>query len=230
MLSWRRPRSLVTGLSIAVLTWLLACSSSPGPDGASCQSSPQCASLRCTAGACEGSDCTCEGADCRGRSTCAEGWLCTRGDAITEDAISQCRQQCGGAFGDCPAGKRCDDGICRAGAPPFAITWLNIPRSRQCGSRIPCEYKVKVPEGTTAAGFTWTFGAAPPVQTTEPTTSTIYPTGGTFEVKVEARATTGAKATLQTTEIVCDGVRDGSCDPSGAPCCEGTCTAQRICK
>ena len=78
--------------------------------------------------------------------------------------------------------------------------------------------------------YTWTFGDAPPVETTEPTTTTTYPTGGTFDVKVEAHATTGAVADLQTSEVVCDGAVGGQCDPNGAPCCEGSCSAQLTCK
>ena len=166
----------------------------------------------------------------RGRSTCDEGWICTRGDGTTDTAIPQCRQQCGGNVGGCPADRHCDNGICRTGASGFTLTWLDIPRSRPCGSRVPCEYKVKPTDGITVDKYTWTFGDAPPVETTDATTTNTYATGGTFGVKVEAHATTGAVADLQTSEVVCDGVLGGACDPSGAPCCEGSCGPQGTCK
>ena len=121
---------------------------------------------RCTAGVCDGSDCACEGADCRGRSTCDQGWLCTRVDATTAGAIPQCRQQCGGTFAGCASDKHCDNGIYRAGAQAFALSWLDIPRPRPCGSRVPCEYKVKPSDGIDRGHTTWTFGDAPSVQTT----------------------------------------------------------------
>lgn len=224
-------RSGVVAVSLVALTSLVTCSSSSsGTDGASCEKANECKSGRCTGGTCEGSDCTCEGADCRGRSSCDEGWLCTRVDATTAGAIPQCRQQCGGTAGACPSDKHCDNGICRAGAEAFSLSWLNIPRARACGSRVPCEYKVKPTDGTTVDTYTWTFGDAPPVQTSEPTTTNTFPTGGTFQVKVEARATTGAVAGLETSEIVCDGVVGGQCDPNGAPCCQGSCGPLLTCK
>lgn len=230
MLPRRASRSGVVAVAIVALTWLVTCSSTQGADGASCAKSAECKSLRCTAGVCEGSDCTCQGTDCRGRSTCDEGWLCTRVAATTDTALPQCRQQCGSTFGACPSGKHCDNGICRTGAEGFSLTWLNIPRSRACGSRVPCEYKVKPTDGITVDKYTWTFGDAPPVETPDGATTNTYATGGTFDVKVEAHATTGAVADLTTTEIVCDGVLGGACDPSGAPCCEGTCGPQSTCK
>ncbi len=230
MLSWRRPQSQVLAVVIVALTWLVTCSATKAGDGASCDKPADCKSLRCTAGVCEGSDCACQGADCRGRSTCDEGWLCTQVSATTDTALPQCRQQCGDTFGGCPSDKHCDNGICRTGAEAFSLSWLNIPRSRACGSRVPCEYKVKPTDGITVDKYTWTFGDAPPVDTTDATTSFTYPTGGTFDVKVEAHATTGAVADLTTSEIVCDGVLGGECDPSGAPCCEGTCGPLLTCK
>lgn len=230
MLHGRWSRLGVVAVSMVALTWLVTCSSTQGPDGASCEKPAECKSVRCTAGVCEGSDCACEGADCRGRSTCEEGWLCTRIAATTDTALPQCRQRCGDTFGACPSSKHCDNGICRAGAQAFSLTFLNIPRSRACGSRVPCEYIVKPTDETTVDKYTWTFGDTPPVETTEATTTNTYATGGTFAVKVEAHATTGAVAALTTTEIVCDGVLGGACDPSGAPCCEGTCGPQSTCK
>jgi hypothetical protein len=229
MLAKPWPRSGVIAVSVVALTWLVTCSS-PKADGASCDKNADCSSGRCTAGACEGADCTCEGADCRGRSSCDEGWLCTRVEATTAGAIPQCRQQCGGSFPGCPSDKHCDNGICRAGAQAFSLTFLNIPRPRPCGSRVPCEYKVKPTDGTTVDKYTWTFGEAPPVETTDATISNTYPTGGTFDVKVEAHATTGAVADLAGTEVVCDGVLGGVCDPNGAPCCEGSCGPLLTCK
>jgi hypothetical protein len=89
---------------------------------------------------------------------------------------------------------------------------------------------VKPTDGTTVDKYTWTFGDAPPVDTTDATTTNTYPTGGTFDVKVEAHATTGAIADLTTSEVVCDGVLGSGCDPAGAPCCEGACNAQLTCK
>jgi hypothetical protein len=228
MVARRWPRSGVIAVSVVALTWL-ACSS-PKADGASCDKGTDCESGRCTAGTCDGSDCTCEGADCRSRSSCSEGWLCTRVEATSEGAIPRCRKQCGGTFGGCPSDKHCDNGICRTGPEGFSLTWLNIPRAKRCATRIPCEYKVKPTDGTTVDTYTWTFGDAPSVQTTEPTTTNTYAKGGTFDVKVEAHATTGAVADLTTSEVVCDGVLGGACDPSGAPCCEGSCGPLLTCK
>jgi hypothetical protein len=230
MLAMGWTRSGVVAVSIVALTWLVTCSSSPAADGGSCGKGTDCVSGRCSVGVCDGSDCTCDGVDCRGRAACDAGWLCTRVDATTDGAIPRCRKQCGDTFGGCPSDKHCDNGICRSGPQAFSLTWLDIPRAKACSSRIPCEYKVKPTDGTTVDKYTWTFGAAPPVETTEPTTTNTYPTGGMFDVKVEAHATTGAVADLMTTENVCDGVSGSACDPNGAPCCEGSCNAQLTCK
>lgn len=225
---WARSGSMV--VSIVALSWL-ACSSSNLDDGASCEKNAECHSGRCVSGACQGSDCTCEGANCHSRSSCQEGWLCTLGHAEAVDSIiARCRQQCIGASATCPSNEHCAEGVCSPGPEHFALAWLNIPRSKPCGSRVPCEYKVKPTDGTTVDKYTWTFGNAPSVQTTEPTTTNTYATSGTFDVKVQAHATTGAIADLTTSEVVCDGVLGGACDPNGAPCCEGTCGAQLTCK
>lgn len=208
---------------------LLACSSSEDlQDGDACEEAEECLSKRCVAGACEGSDCKCEGAACRGRSTCREGWLCTRADANVE-VLPLCRQQCTGP-GTCPADKRCENGICRTGAEPFALEWLNIPRVVPCGARVPCEYKVRPSTGVTVDTYTWTFGKAPPIDTKEPTTSFTYEARGTYSVLVTARSSNGATAELRTTEILCFGGVGSQCDPGGDPCCEGSCGASLLCR
>lgn len=223
-------RSGVVAVSLVALTWLVTCSSSSAADGASCGKGSDCSSGSCVAGACLGKDCTCEGSDCRSRGSCDEGWLCTRGSTGDSFPVPRCRQQCGGAFPACSAAEHCVDGVCRPGASPFSLAFTNIPRPRPCGSRVPCEYKVKPTEGTTVDQYTWAFGDAPPVTTTEPTTSFTYPRGGTFVVRVGAHATTGAEAHAETTESVCDGVMGSQCDPNGAPCCQGSCSAQLTCR
>ena len=86
MLARHWSRSGLVAVSIVALTWLVTCSSQAA-DGASCDKGADCKSGRCTAGACEGADCACQGADCRGRSTCDEGWLCTRVEVTTDGAI-----------------------------------------------------------------------------------------------------------------------------------------------
>jgi hypothetical protein len=156
--------------------------------------------------------------------------LCTRTDATTFDAIPQCRRHCGGAAGTCPSDKHCDNGICREGPEPFVLSWLNIPRTIACAPKVPCEYKVKAPESVVVDTYTWFFGDAPPVDTKEPTNSNTYPTGGSYNVLVRARATTGAVAELRTTEVLCVGAVGADCDPGGAPCCEGSCSAQLVSK
>ncbi|MDB4934543.1 MAG: hypothetical protein JWP87_1515 [Labilithrix sp.] len=223
-------RSGFVALSLVALTWLVTCSSQ-AEDGDSCSKGGDCKSGHCSStGTCDGSDCTCEGSDCRGRSSCREGWLCTRTDATTFDAIPQCRQQCGGTAGTCPSDKHCDNGICREGAEPFALSFVNIPRTVACAANVPCKYEVKASEGVTVDTYTWTFGNAPPVDTKEPTNSFTYPMTGTYAVAVRARATTGAVAEVDTTEVLCVGALGAECDPSGSPCCEGSCSALLVCK
>lgn len=41
----------------------------------------------------------------------------------------------------CRSNEHCDNGVCHVGAQPFSLTWLNIPRSKPCGSKVPCEYE-----------------------------------------------------------------------------------------
>ena len=207
---------------------LFACSSSKADDGASCSADGDCSSNACAAGSCEGSACTCEGSDCSSRSSCLEGWLCTRGDAVSSDAIPRCRKQCSGP-GTCPSDKHCDNSVCKAGAEPFALTWLNIPRAVPCSARVPCEYRVRAPENVTVDTYTWTFGGAPSVDTKEPTTTFTYTAGGQFEVNVHARATSGSTADLHTVELLCEGAVGSPCDVESTLCCEGTCT-RGICK
>ena len=211
------------------LTLLVACSADDLPDGAECEKGIECVSGRCGGGVCEGRDCKCEGSDCRSRSNCQEGWLCTRADAVTDTVLPICRQQCTGV-GTCPADKRCENGICRAGVEPFALAWLNIPRAVACGAKVPCEYKVRASETVTIDTYTWSFGDAPPVETKEPTTSFTYETRGTFAVIVKARATTGATAELRATEVLCFGGAGAMCDPGGTPCCEGSCSVALLCR
>src|SRR5690242_12412454 len=84
---------------------LFACSSK-AEDGASCDKASDCTSGTCTSGACEGADCTCDTADCRTKSSCQDGWLCTRGDAAS-DIITRCRKECT-TTANCPAAKHCE--------------------------------------------------------------------------------------------------------------------------
>lgn len=213
---------------LAVLLLIVACSSKVG-DGATCDKNTDCSSGQCSAGSCDGSDCTCEGADCRSRSSCLDGWLCTRTNADIQAAIPRCRKQCSGDGGSCSSDKHCDNGVCKEGAEPFVLSWLNIPRTTACTPRVPCEYKVRASGSTVVDTYTWTFGAAPPVDTKEPTTSFTYPMGGTYPVLVRARATTGAIAELRTDDVLCQGNVGDTCDSTNAVCCQGSCVAN-ICK
>jgi hypothetical protein len=221
--------SIACGLGLALLVACASCSSSDIEDGEACEENGECSSGRCVGGTCEGSDCTCEGSTCRSRSNCREGWLCTRVLAQTDQVLPICRQECTGV-GTCGAGKQCDNGICREGGEPFALSWLNIPRARACAARVPCEYKVRPSEGVTVATYTWTFGGAPPVETTEPTASVTYEKSGSYDVLVRARSTSGAFAELRTTDLLCAGGLGTPCDPGGAPCCEGACGASLVCR
>ncbi len=211
----------------AAFALLVACSSKV-QDGASCDKGSDCESGRCGAGSCDGADCTCEGADCRSRASCLEGWLCTRGGAVTDDAIPRCRKQCTVA-GSCTSDKHCDNGVCKDGAEPFVLAWLNIPRTTACAARVPCEYKVRPSDGTSVDKYTWSFGDAPPVETKDPSTSFTYQVGGTYAVLVRARATTGAVAELHTSEVLCQGAVGDACDTTVTVCCQGSCVAD-ICK
>lgn len=218
----RRSRSsAIAATALAALTWL-ACSSQSA-DGEACDSGADCESGRCVNGACAGSDCTCEGADCRGRSSCREGWLCTRAGASSTDLIPQCRQACTGV-GSCPSDKSCENGVCREGAEPFGLAWVNIPRAVPCAARVPCTYTVHATEGVTIDSYTWSFGDAPAVETKEPTTTFTYDNAGTYAVLVRALASSGATSDLRTTEVLCIGGVGDPCDTSGSLCCQGTCT------
>ena len=224
-------RAAIAGVAMVALTTLVTCSSKPTQDGDSCSSNNDCASSRCgAAGTCEGSDCTCQGADCRDQSSCRSGWLCTRTNATTFDAIPQCRQECGGTFGACNSNKHCDNAICLDGAEAFSLSWANIPRTTPCAAKVPCEYKLESPS-TPVDTYTWDFGTgAPPMSTTAPTNTFTFDTAGTYEVSVGAHATTGATTSLMTAEVLCNGSLGDGCDPSGAPCCTGGCSAQLTCK
>jgi hypothetical protein len=220
-----RSRTAVAAALVA-LTWL-ACSSR-AEDGEACDKNADCVSGRCQAGACAGSDCKCEGADCRGRSTCQVGWLCTRGDAVTETALPQCRRECTGV-GSCPSSMRCENGVCRDGAEPFALSWTNIPRAVPCGPKVPCEYKVASTAGVTIDELRWFFGDAPPVETKEPTTKFTYDAAGSYAVLVRATSSAGATSELRTTEVLCVGGLGDACDVNSSLCCEGTCV-RGLCK
>ncbi len=223
-------RAAAAGVSIVALTWLVTCSSASTADGDSCSSNKDCKSGRCTAGACEGSDCTCATADCHEQSSCKSGWLCTRTNATTFDAIPQCRQQCGGTLGACPSSKHCENAICVDGPEAFGLSWSNIPRKTPCAPKVPCEYKLNPPV-IPVDTYTWDFGAdAGAMTTTSPNNTFTYDQAGSYDVTVGAHATTGATATLTTTEVLCSGGIGDACDPSGAPCCSGSCSAQLTCK
>lgn len=212
--------------ALVALTWL-ACSSRAA-DGESCDKGADCESGECSVGLCAGSDCTCEGADCRGRSTCREGWLCTRSGASTDTVLPKCRQECTGT-GTCPSDRHCENGVCREGAEAFTLVWANIPRVVPCAPKVPCEYKVTPSAGVTVDSYAWTFGDAPAVETKEPTTKVTYDAAGSYAVIVRARASSGAIAELRTTELLCVGGLGDSCDVNSTLCCEGTCV-RGICK
>ncbi|MEA2747612.1 MAG: hypothetical protein QOI41_1755 [Myxococcales bacterium] len=224
-------RAAAAGVSLVALTLLVTCSSKNAQDGDSCSANGDCASSRCgSIGTCEGSDCTCQGADCRGQSSCKGGWLCTRTGATTFDAIPQCRQQCGDTIGACPSNKHCDNGICLDGPEAFSLSWANLPRKTPCAPMVPCEYKLN-PPAIPVDTYTWDFGAdGGTMNTTAPSNTFTFPQAGTYDVSVGAHATTGATTSLMTTEVLCDGQIGDGCDPLGAPCCTGGCSAQLICK
>ncbi len=224
-------RAALGAVSIVALFGLATCSSSSAADGDSCSADKDCKSGRCgTAGTCEGSDCTCDGADCRGQSSCRSGWLCTRTNATTFDAIPQCRQECGGTFGACPSNKHCDNGICLDGAEAFTLSWANIPRKTPCAPRVPCDYQLD-PPAIPVDSYTWDFGTDAGVTTTTvPSNTVTYDQTGSYDVTVSAHATTGAVTSLMTTEVLCVGGIGAGCDPEGAPCCTGSCSVQMTCK
>jgi hypothetical protein len=120
--------------------------------------------------------------------------------------------------------------VCRDGPEPFALTWVSIPRTSACAANVPCAYEVKASAGVTVDKYTWTFGDAPPVDTTDPKTEFTYTMTGTYAVHVHAHATTGATADLMTSEVLCAGARGASCDINAAPCCEGSCNAKSVCQ
>ena len=231
MLAKHGWKAAVAGVSIVALTWLVTCSSSSAQDGDSCSSNKDCKSGRCgTAGTCEGSDCTCADADCHSQASCRNGWLCTRTNATTFDAIPQCRQQCGGTFGACPTNKHCDNAICLDGPEAFSLSWANIPRKTPCAAKVPCEYKLN-PPSIPVDSYTWDFGAdAGAMTTTAPSNTFTFDQPGSYDVTVGAHATTGATTSLTTTEVLCDGSLGDGCDPEGAPCCQGSCSVQLVCK
>jgi hypothetical protein len=220
-------RSVAIGAGVAGL--ILACNAAPAADGASCTKDLDCGSGRCSADRCDGTDCTCDSPDCHSRSSCLAGWLCTRGDAISLEAAPRCRLECTTSAG-CPSNKHCDNGVCKTGPAPFVLSWGSFPRTPACAAKVPCAYKVSVSAGTTVTTFTWTFGAAPPVVTKDPSTTFTYDVPGTYTVHVQAQASTGAVATLDETEILCVGGPGTVCDPQGAPCCGGMCSGFGLCE
>ncbi len=222
----RRQHGIAAAIGIVALTLLVTCSD-PASDGESCEDNSDCKSGRCGGGVCAGSDCKCEGTDCRARSTCSEGWLCTRSNGAQVEPIPLCRQQCTGA-GTCPAGKHCENAVCSAGAEPFTLTWLNIPRTRPCSTKVPCDYRLRPPE-VAVSKYTWTFGTGR-LETTEPTASFTYEKDGAYDVVVRAEGRNGAVADLKHTEILCSGVLGATCNSTGASCCAGTCNVMGVCK
>lgn len=207
---------------LVALTWLVRCSSPVG-DGEACDAAGDCTSGRCVAGACAGSDCTCEGSDCRSRASCREGWLCTRGAASSTDLIPQCRQQCTDV-GSCPSDKHCDNGVCREGGEPFALSWLDIPRAVPCAARVPCAYRVRASAGVAVETYTWSFANAPPIETKEPEATFTYEQTGVYAVLVRAQGASGGSAELRTNERLCSGGVGAPCDTVATLCCQGTCT------
>lgn len=223
-------KSACVVFAAAALMILTRCSSKATDDGEACLESPECASHRCTGGYCEGSDCACEGADCRGRSSCLAGWLCTRADSqASTNPLPVCRRECSGV-GTCGEGEHCGKGVCQPGGEPFGLAWDSFPRKVACSAKVPCKYAVHVTGGATVKAFTWNFGDAPPVDTEAPMTEFTYDKTGTYTVRVKARSTSGATADLSASEVLCEGGRDAPCDASGAPCCEGVCTARGLCE
>lgn len=221
-----KHRGLVSGLAALSLTLLVMCSSTPAADGGSCEADDECESGRCVAGACGGSDCKCEGPVCRGRSSCREGWICSRGNNI-EQPFPACRQECSATVA-CPAANRCDDGVCVAGAAPFSLAWINIPRTRPCSSMVPCDYRLQTP-AVPVTKFTWFFGSTK-VETTAPEASFTYPKDGTYDVSVRADGPNGAIGELRYTEVLCVGAPGAPCSTNGAPCCGGVCNVMGVCK
>lgn len=233
MLAKHGWRAAVAGVSVVALTWLVTCSSSNVEDGGSCSANKDCKSGRCgAAGACEGSDCTCADSACHSQASCRSGWLCTRTNATTFDAIPQCRQACGATLGGCPSDKHCEGSICLDGPEAFSLGWANIPRKTPCEAKKPCEYTLQ-PPSIPVDSYTWDFGAdagTGAMTTTTPDNTFTYDVPGTYDVTVSAHATTGAVTSLTTTEVLCNGSLGDGCDPSGAPCCIGACSAQLVCK
>jgi PKD domain len=217
-------RSVAVG---ALALGLFVACSSKADDGGSCEKGAECSSGVCFAGACEGSDCTCDTSDCRTRSSCQAGWLCTRGD-VTSDVITRCRKECKDSS-ECTSDKHCDNGICKAGAQTFSLTWLNIPRTSPCGAHVPCEYKAAASAGVNVSTYAWTFGGVAAPATHDPTTSFTYDKGGSYEAVVTATSDKGATAVLRTTEVLCEGGVGAPCDTSSTLCCQGTCIAD-LCK
>lgn len=215
----------IAGLGLLLLS--TRCSSEK-PDGEECEEDGECTSTKCRNKTCEGADCACEGADCRGRSSCQAGWLCVRPSSSKEELIPTCRKECTGA-GTCQAGKHCENGLCRDGGEPFALEWVSFPRKSSCSPRVACKYQVKPPATVTVVKYTWTFGTAPPVDTTVPETAFTYPVQGTFKVSVEATSSDGATATQTANEILCV-AQGGTCDVGGAPCCAGQCSIKNECQ
>ena len=95
---------------------------------------------------------------------------------------------------------------------------------------MPCLYQLN-PPSIPVDSYTWDFGVdAGVTTTTEPSNTVTYDQPGAYDVTVSAHAKTGAVASLTTMEVLCTGGIGAGCDPEGAPCCTGSCSAQMTCK
>ena len=211
-------------VAFVALALLIACSKTAS--GGSCQHGTDCESGTCALnGRCAPGDCSCTGAECGKQADCDVGSVCIAGALPFEQGYNRCRQTCAPGKA-CPSDQHCSAGACADSPEPFSLTWVSFPRTIACAAKVPCAYEVKVPDGITVTKFTWSFG----VETTEPKASFTYPKSGTFPVSVHAVSTDGRTADLSQNEILCDGAVGAGCDPLGAPCCEGSCNAQSLCK
>ena len=220
-----------TSGSVAFFVLALVVACSKAKSGETCKHDNDCESGTCALnGRCAPGDCSCAGAACGNvRASCDEGSVCVAGTLPFEVGYNHCRQLCTPQK-SCPADQHCSGGVCAGGAEAFSLTWESFPRAVKCAVGVPCQYKVRVPAGVTVTTFTWTFGTAAPVDTKEPMTAFTYKVTGSYQVRVHAVATNGAPADLAETEVLCDGGAGAACDPTGAPCCEGSCNAKSVCQ
>jgi len=216
------PRAIAVTVALLLAT-VVACGASDA--GETCEEDGDCASGKCALlGRCAPGECTCTGAECGTvQGGCDDGRVCVAGLPPLEVGYNRCRRRCDPATANaCGQGEKCQSGLCVAGAEPFLLAWRSFPRTTPCQSRALCTYRVEALGGVEVETYTWTFGNAPPTDTTTPDTGFTYVNPGTFPVTVKALAKSGAEASLQASEVVC--IPSGSgCAPTGPACCAGTC-------